>query len=201
MRRPCVSSALATPRLPALNWLPIDDQTLVHSQSYFGQATGDLWDQLYLTVALRNDGFSSFAQNNPRAWYPKASAAWTFTKTAQVGDSLSLLLDQDVKVGDTVVVPRGTPVDATITQADPSGHAGTPGDIAFEVHSLTVHGTEIPLHGGETLEGASRYNARAFALIPVVGLIPAIATRGDDAEIKPGMFLTASVDADTDLKP
>ena len=69
-------------------WNPNDDQTLVHNQSYFAQVTGDLCDQLYLTLAIRNDGFSTFAQNNPRAWYPKASAAWTFTKAVSPGDWL-----------------------------------------------------------------------------------------------------------------
>lgn len=59
---------------------PNDNETLVHRESYFGQATADLWDQLFLTGALRNDGFSTFAQNNRRHWFPKASAAWTFTK-------------------------------------------------------------------------------------------------------------------------
>ena len=61
----------------------------IHTESYFGQATADLFDQLYLTAAVRNDGFSTFGQSNPRAWYPKASAAWTFTSalgnTAQKG--------------------------------------------------------------------------------------------------------------------
>ena len=57
-----------------------DYETLVHRESYFGQATADLWDQLFLTGALRNDGFSTFGNNNRRHWFPKASAAWTFTK-------------------------------------------------------------------------------------------------------------------------
>jgi Outer membrane receptor proteins, mostly Fe transport len=61
----------------------------IHTESYFGQATTDLFNQLYLTAAVRNDGFSTFGQANPRAWYPKASAAWTFTNalgnTAQTG--------------------------------------------------------------------------------------------------------------------
>jgi len=69
-------------------WTPINEQTLTHNQSYFAQLTGDFYDQLYLTAALRNDGFSTFAQNNPRTWYPKASAAWTFTKLASPGDWL-----------------------------------------------------------------------------------------------------------------
>lgn len=51
----------------------------IHTESYFGQATTDLFNQLFLTAGVRNDGFSTFGQANPRAWYPKASAAWTFT--------------------------------------------------------------------------------------------------------------------------
>jgi TonB-linked SusC/RagA family outer membrane protein len=59
---------------------PNDNETLVHRESYFGQATADLWDQLFLTGALRNDGFSTFGANDRRHWFPKASAAWNFTK-------------------------------------------------------------------------------------------------------------------------
>ncbi len=115
------------------------------------------------------------------------------SKTAQVGDNLKLLLDQDVMVDDVVVLPKRTPVDATITQADPAGHAGRPGDVSFEVQSLTVRGEQIALKGGETLEGANHYRkTKGFLLVPVVGLA-SLAIRGDEAEIKPGMTLTASV--------
>ncbi len=57
----------------------IESNYTIHTESYFGQATTDLFNQLYLTAALRNDGFSTFGQSNPRAWYPKASAAWDVT--------------------------------------------------------------------------------------------------------------------------
>ncbi|HET7549750.1 MAG TPA: SusC/RagA family TonB-linked outer membrane protein [Gemmatimonadaceae bacterium] len=59
--------------------IPVETKSLVHSESYFAQATADLFDQLHLTAALRNDGFSTFGQSNPRAWYPKFSMAWIFT--------------------------------------------------------------------------------------------------------------------------
>lgn len=58
---------------------------VIHAESYFGEATADLFRQLYLTAAMRNDGFSTFGQSNPRAWYPKASAAWTFTSALDHG--------------------------------------------------------------------------------------------------------------------
>lgn len=56
-----------------------DYQTQIHNESYFGQATLDLYNQLFLTGALRNDGSTTFGRENRRSWFPKASAAWTFT--------------------------------------------------------------------------------------------------------------------------
>jgi len=54
-------------------------ESLIHAQSYFAQATADLFNQLYLTGAIRNDGFSTFGKSKPRHWFPKASVAWNFT--------------------------------------------------------------------------------------------------------------------------
>lgn len=54
-------------------------RALRHIEAYFGQAELSLFDQLVLNVGLRNDGFSTFGSSNPRANYPKASAAWTFS--------------------------------------------------------------------------------------------------------------------------
>jgi TonB-linked SusC/RagA family outer membrane protein len=59
---------------------PQDGETVIHRESYFAQATLDVRDQLYLTASLRNDGFSNFGRLSRRAWFPKGSAAWTFTK-------------------------------------------------------------------------------------------------------------------------
>jgi TonB-linked SusC/RagA family outer membrane protein len=50
----------------------------VNLESYFAQVTGDLWSQLYLTVAVRNDGVSTFGPESRRHWFPKGSAAWVF---------------------------------------------------------------------------------------------------------------------------
>jgi hypothetical protein len=122
------------------------------------------------------------------------------SRTAQVGDSLSLLLNQNIRVGDAILAAKGTPVQATITLADPAGHAGVPGDLAFEVHSLIVDGTVVPLRGGEALEGADHYKARGLLLIPVAG-IASLAIRGDEAQIKPGMMLTAVVAKDMHFQP
>ena len=63
-----------------LNRDPASDfQTLIHDESYFGQLSTDLYQQLFLTAALRSDGSSTFGTTNQRNLFPKASAAWTFT--------------------------------------------------------------------------------------------------------------------------
>lgn len=74
--------------LNTINWTPNDSQSVVHSESYFAQATADLFDQLYLTAAIRNDGFSSFGVSSRRHWFPKASAAWTFISTTEAEPGL-----------------------------------------------------------------------------------------------------------------
>jgi hypothetical protein len=99
------------------------------------------------------------------------------SETAKVGDRASLLLDQDVKIGDTLVAAKGTPVDAIVTRADPVAGAAA-GDLVFEVRSLTLQGKTIPLHGGEILEGQS----------------------GKEAIIRPGMVVMATVALDSPLK-
>jgi TonB-linked SusC/RagA family outer membrane protein len=55
-----------------------DFQQKIRVESYFGQATADIGDQLYLTAAVRNDGVSSFGATSKRSWFPKGSAAWVF---------------------------------------------------------------------------------------------------------------------------
>jgi len=69
--------------------LPIDQEQIIHDGSWFGQATFDMWSQLYLTAAARNDGSSTFGTSNLRSWFPKGSVAWEFTKLT--GERLSWL--------------------------------------------------------------------------------------------------------------
>ena len=60
--------------------LPIDAEQVIHDAGWFGQGTFDMWNQLHLTAAVRNDGSSTFGRSNLRSWFPKGSAAWEFTK-------------------------------------------------------------------------------------------------------------------------
>ncbi|HYT69857.1 MAG TPA: SusC/RagA family TonB-linked outer membrane protein [Gemmatimonadales bacterium] len=61
--------------------LPVDAEQVIHDVGWLGQGTLDMWSQLHLTAALRNDGSSTFGQRSLRSWFPKGSAAWEFTKS------------------------------------------------------------------------------------------------------------------------
>ena len=68
---------------------PGDYQTEVRGDAYFGQVTVDLFNQLFLTGALRRDGSSTFDADHRYANFPKASAAWTFTNLYNPGSFLT----------------------------------------------------------------------------------------------------------------
>jgi hypothetical protein len=118
------------------------------------------------------------------------------SNSAKVGDKIGLALDQDVKIGDIIAVPKGTPVIASITQLAHAGRSGTPGILTFEVDSLTVGATELPLLGGETLLGTTHTTAVNATVSKASTQLPSL-----EAEIKPGMTLTVVVALDTPLKP
>jgi hypothetical protein len=98
--------------------------------------------------------------------------------SAAVGDEIKVVLDEEVKLGGTVLAPKGAPVNAALTFADP-GDGNAPGDLVFEIQSVEAAGKRVPLFGGETIEGVKG---------------------GKDAKITPGMTAIAFVAADTLVK-
>jgi TonB-linked SusC/RagA family outer membrane protein len=62
---------------------PYDYRQTIRLESYFAQVSADLFDQLFLTAAVRNDGASTFGATTRHNWYPKGSAAWTFFRSAE----------------------------------------------------------------------------------------------------------------------
>jgi Chitobiase/beta-hexosaminidase C-terminal domain len=127
---------------------------------------------------------------------PLVFASDVSSKKAEVGDNISMTLANDVKVGDVVVVKKGTPAVATVTEVDGNGVMGMPGEIFFQVDSLLADGTVVKLRGNAAKEGQDKVG-KAFGLM-FVPVVPAgLFVRGKDAEIKQGSLFTAFVDADT----
>ena len=120
---------------------------------------------------------------------------------AQIGDPMPLQLDENVMAGGTIVVPKGTPAEATITRVQHAGPNGKPGVIVFQVQSLKAGGIAIPLNATLTLSApdlaAQARSVTNPSQVHVSGGLPP----GDEVEIEPGMDLTAYVAADTGLHP
>jgi Chitobiase/beta-hexosaminidase C-terminal domain len=121
------------------------------------------------------------------------------SETAQVGDRISILLDENVMVGERIAAPKGSPIEATITRVDRAGPSGKPGVIAFQVKSLNANGIHVPLSANLTLAASDdtvqAQRRSSTSQVHVDGAWPP----GEEVEITPGLDLTASVAADTPL--
>ncbi len=70
---------------------PTDSETRDRIESYLLNGTIDLADQLFLTGGVTNFGSSRFGTEK-RAWYPRAQAAWTFSRTLGIPETSPLQL-------------------------------------------------------------------------------------------------------------
>jgi hypothetical protein len=111
-----------------------------------------------------------------------------------------MLLDESVMVGDTVVLRKGTRVNATITSADPAGKAGKPGALTIQVNSLDAHGISVPLSANRTMAAPSLAEPQRVSDPSQVHISGPI-SHGREAEIGPGTPVIATVSADTNLQP
>jgi hypothetical protein len=126
-------------------------------------------------------------------------AADLTSKTAHEGDPVEFLLDEDVKVGDTVVVARGAHAVATVSAAKRAGMMGKPGELSVQLQYLVVGSNHVHLRGTKGREGESKTGA-TVALTVIFGPIGLI-KHGKNVEIPAGTPLTAYVDQDIWLLP
>lgn len=74
-------------------------------------------------------------------------AADVNSKTAHVGDPVEFILDEDMKVGESVVVPKGAQARAIVAEAKKAGMMGKPGDLSVQLQFLIAGNNHIPLRG------------------------------------------------------
>ena len=131
---------------------------------------------------------------------PFVFASDVSSKTAEVGDKIPLTLAEDLRAGNVVVVQKGTPAVAIVTESDGTGMLGVPGALYFQVDSLAAGRVLIKLHGSAAKEGQAK-QGKALGLM-LVPLVPAgLFVHGKNAEIKQGALFVAFVDEDTLLPP
>ncbi|HKO15557.1 MAG TPA: SusC/RagA family TonB-linked outer membrane protein, partial [Gemmatimonadaceae bacterium] len=146
-----------------VSWNSFETKSLIHVEGYFAQAEADLYDQLFVTLGVRNDGFSTFGASNKRANYPKASVAWNFTNALGNRDQRGLLSFGKLRAsyGET---GREPPVYATINAFSSTTFLGSGyGDLLYPsqsgqgglVTSVTLGNSDLrPERNRETELGA-----------------------------------------------
>lgn len=173
---------------------PTDSEQRRRLEGYFGQATLDVADQLFLLAGIRNDGSSSFGVNKQRAWYPKASVAWSFSQTLKLPESVitfgklrgafgqsgqepALYQLQDIFLGATNPFNDFNPGSTLIPTLGGIGGLytstvkGNP-DIEPERVSEYEGGIDLSLFGGRSDLGLTYYQTTAKNVIFAVPLAP-----------------------------
>jgi hypothetical protein len=121
------------------------------------------------------------------------------SKTATEGDSVNLVLDEDIKIGDVVVAKAGCKAVGSITNAKKAGMMGKAGELNMRLEHLKVGDDRVKLRGSKGKEGQGK-EGTAVALTVLFGPIGLI-KHGKNVEVKAGTPLTAYVDADAPLVP
>jgi hypothetical protein len=121
------------------------------------------------------------------------------SKTAADGDAVEFALDDDLKVGDTIVVPKGAHALANVTNVKRAGMMGKPGELNVQLQYLVAGDTRIKIRGTKGREGESKTGA-TVALTVLFGPIGLI-KHGKEVDMPAGTPLVAYVDQDIWLPP
>jgi hypothetical protein len=119
------------------------------------------------------------------------------SKTANDDDPVSLVLDQDIKIGEVVVVKAGAKAVGTITHAKKAGMMGKAGELNMRLDYLITDTGRLRLRGTKGKEGEGKVGA-TVALTVLFGPIGLI-KHGKDVEIKPGTPLQVYTDENYDV--
>lgn len=121
------------------------------------------------------------------------------SKTADEGDPVNLILAEDLKVGDVVVVKAGAKATGTISHSKKAGMLGRAGELNMRLEHLKAVDERVKLRGSKGKEGEGKEGTTValFVLFGPIGLIK----HGKNVEIKAGTPLTAYVDQDTEIAP
>jgi hypothetical protein len=107
------------------------------------------------------------------------------SRNADVGDKINLMVAGDIKIGDALVISKGTPAVVNVTEAHKAGPGGLPGFVSLEAGTVAKQGRELSINPGTI----------GLAMVPAGLLL----VHGNEAEIKPGAVFTATVAEDTKL--
>ncbi len=121
------------------------------------------------------------------------------SKTAVDDDTVNMTLAEDLKVGDVIVVKKGAPAVAAVTNAKKAGMMGKPGELSIRLEYLKSDDQRLRLRGNKGKEGEGKVGA-TVALTVIFGPIGLI-KHGKNVDIPEGTSFTAFIDQDYTLVP
>ena len=113
------------------------------------------------------------------------------TSTHKDGDTFKLTVLNDVLIGQTVVIPRGTPATAEITWRTGKGAFGKSGKMEFDLLGIDLNGTRVPVSGSFRQEGEGNTVATGVGII-AIGLFAGFIT-GKRARLPVGRELMSQL--------
>ena len=119
------------------------------------------------------------------------------SKTAADGDQITLVLSEDLKVGDVLVAKAGAKAEGEVTNAKKAGMMGKAGELNIRLNYLKVGAAKVHIRGTKGKEGESGTTG-AIVLTVLFGPIGLI-KHGKDIDIKKGSALHAYVSDDINL--
>ncbi len=127
--------------------------------------------------------------------------------TAHEGENVDFQTLDDVKVNDTVVVPKGSTAIATVTEAVPKGHMGEGGKLNMNIDYVRLpNGDKLALRGVQEVKGRGHGGvmvggmvATAIVFWPAAPLFLFI--HGKDISIPEGHEVTVYTNSDYQLLP
>jgi hypothetical protein len=116
------------------------------------------------------------------------------SKTANEGDIVNLVLDEDLKVGSVVVAKAGSKAVGTVTHAKKAGMMGKGGKLNMRLEYLKVGDERVKIRGSKGKEGEGK-EGTAVALTVLFGPLGLI-KHGKNVDVKEGTPLSAFLDQD-----
>ena len=114
------------------------------------------------------------------------------SSTHHAGDTFPLTVLNDVRIGDTVVIPRGTPALGEITWRTGKGAFGKSGKLEFSLRYIDLNGQHIPVSGDFRQEGEGNTIATGVGVI-AAGLIGGLIITGHRARVPVGRELMSQI--------
>jgi hypothetical protein len=126
---------------------------------------------------------------------------------AHVGDSVDFRVIEDVKVGGTPIIPRGSMALGTVTEARGKHRLGRGGKLSIRIDFVwLMDGSKVPLRATKEARGGGHTGLMTGAMIGT-GLVflPAapvfVLMHGQDSTVLKGTEVTAYVNGNTSIDP